>query len=200
MFNEEYLNMLNNIIDGNNLQSNLSFIALYIALYENFTYTVKESIHGFYCMRTHIENDGTIRYVDSPEYKSKIINRIIDDNGNKDTLKSSMLWFVDQGAISIDEYVEFLKMKKQRNRFVHDMSLCLLNGTDNEEIGIFFDLFALYKKINKWWIIEIEIPCSGEYHPKSYKQDDVESAASILFKTMIDVLCNNKSEEFKKYS
>ena len=197
MFNEKAVTILNNIVDEETLRDNLSFTAFYIALYENFSYLVKERIEGFYCIGAHIEDDGTIKYNISMKYKTDIVNRVVDSKGNKDVLKASMLWFVDQGAITLEEYEYFLKMKEQRNRFVHELASCILHGNTDNEIGMFFDMFALSKKIDKWWINEIEIPSSGEFLPNTYNSEEVESIASGLFQTMIDILYLGKSKAFK---
>lgn len=61
-------------------------------------------------------------------------------------------------------------------------------------------MFELYQKIDKWWINEIEIPCSGEFPPDSYNYDEVESAITGLYKLMIDVLYCGQSEKLGRRS
>ena len=199
MFDSKSFEMLNNVVDEKILQDNLSFTAFYIAVYENFAYIVQDRIKSFYCHRMTRKEDGTFEYEYDEEYVNLIKNRIVDDKGNKNPLKASVLWFVDAGAITMDDYELFLKIKEQRNVFVHQLTDVILRGNTEEEIVLFFQMFELYQKIEKWWINEIEIPCSGEFLPDSYNRDEVESVITGLYKLMIDVLFLGHSEKLKQF-
>lgn len=198
MLDSKWLEALNNIIDSKTLQDNLSFTAFYIAVYENFAYTAQERIKFFYCHGATRNEDGTIEYHYNDDYKKLIKNRVVDDRGNKDPLKASILWFVDTGAITMDEYQLFLKIKEQRNVFAHQLTDVILRGSTEEEIALFLQMFELYQKIDNWWINEIEIPTSGDFLPNSYNRDEVESVITGLYELMIDVLFRGHSEELKQ--
>ena len=58
------------------------------------------------------------------------------------------------------------------------------------------DLLSLYRKITKWWIVEIEIPISGDEVPDGYDADSVTSGVLITFDMMINTLYNGKSEDY----
>ena len=141
---------------------------------------------------------GDYKHNYSPEYKRLIVDRRVDDEGNKDKLKASMLWFMEQGAITVGDYQFFCEAKKQRNMFAHELTEVILRNVKEEEIKIFFNLFFLYKKIDKWWINEIEIPCSGDFHSGEYNKDGVESVIVSLFQIMVDVLYTSKSDKIKQ--
>lgn len=199
MFDPQCFEMLNNVVDEKSLQDNLAFTAFYIAMYENFSYITQERIKSFYCRGATKKADGFFEYEYDDKYKKLIKNRIIDDQGNKNSLKASILWFVDEGAITTDDYELFLKIKEQRNVFAHQLTDVILRGNTEEEIILFFQMFELYQKIDKWWINEIEVPCSGEVPPDSYNHDEVESVTTSLYKLMIDVLYCGQSEKLKRF-
>lgn len=199
MFSKEAADMLFNVIDKETLQGNLSFTAFYIAVYENFAFLIRDRIKSFYTTGFEQTEDGTVREIQSPEYKAKIKNRIVDDKGNKDVLKASVLWLVDNHAFSMDDYDQFLKMKEQRNLFAHQLTDVILRGNTEEEIGLFFDMFLLFQKFDKWWINEIEIPAAGEMSPDEYEHDEVESVLAGLYHLMIDALFLDHSESLKEY-
>ena len=145
-----------------------------------------------------MQNDGEYKYLYSQEYKDEVENKRVDEKGNKDRLKASMLWLKKQGAINEEDYSFFLKAKEQRNLFAHELTNIIFSGATKKEFKIFIDLFVLYRKIDRWWINEIEIPCVGENLPGSYDENDVGSVISHLFETMIEVLYLGKSEEIKE--
>lgn len=95
---------LNNITDKSILQDNMTFVSLYIAIFENMTDYVVSNIKSFLC-------DWSIKagkevYRETIEYKEKIRNRIVDDKGNKDVTKASFLWLVDNGAIVPNHHID----------------------------------------------------------------------------------------------
>ncbi|MEA4940169.1 MAG: hypothetical protein VB091_11345 [Christensenella sp.] len=190
--------MLINITDEESLKSNLSFAAFYIALFENFADTVVDKIRGFLSDGIHFNENGEITYIESERYKSEIVNRKDNESNKLGVLKSSMLWFVDNAAITMSEYEQFIEIRDQRNRFVHELTSFLLNGFNEPEIKMFFELLRIYKKIDKWWINEIEIPTSADDIPQDYDPNSVGSVISGMFDIMVDVIFRGKSEEHKE--
>jgi hypothetical protein len=85
---------------------------------------------------------------ETDEYINKIKNRKI--NGNTNILLSTILWFVDENAITMNENDVFLKCRDKRNQYVHEMENCL---PDNNmvDVQLFKELITLYQKINQWW-------------------------------------------------
>lgn len=94
----DVLHGFQNVCDKNALQENLTFIALYIGLYESFADTVESHVESFFCNDAFLDKNGKIRYKPSEEYVEEIKNRSVDDKGNHNTLKSTMLWFVENSA------------------------------------------------------------------------------------------------------
>lgn len=187
-----------NICDKEILQTNLSYMALYIGLYEHMADMIRTRIESFLCHEMCIDEDGKCKYTHNDLYKKVIMQRVVDEYGNKDVLKASMLWFVDSGAITQEEYELFLSLKDLRNSFTHEMSQHMWDGLSEEHAPKLAQLLDLYCKIDKWWINEIEIPIAGDEVPDSYDREGVESVAFITFKMMINTLYADKSDEYLK--
>ncbi len=188
------LDWLNNIVDEDFLKDNLTFVSLYIAVYENFADYVVSNIEHFLC-NVSIEN-GELVIKKTQAYRDEIKNRRVDDKNNKDITKASFLWLKDHNAISDDDYDSFLKIKSIRNKYAHDLTSIIISGVDvKEEIKSFFDMIALYKKITKWWFINIESEIMG-YNID--EESEVYNSANGVFDMIIGVLYNGKSEEYKK--
>ncbi len=188
-------NWLHNITDKDILQDNLTFASMYIAVYEYMTDHVESYIKDFLC--DYCIKDGKEHYKETPSYHSEIKQRVVDEKGNKDRTKASFLWLVDNDAISQDDYNTFLAAKEVRNRYAHELTNVILYGITEREILLFFELYALFQKINKWFFINIEAPIIGEDLPNDADLESVLSAADIVFDTVINVLYNGKSEDYK---
>lgn len=185
-----------NIINENYLKDNLTFSSIYIAVYENMVDSVITKIKDFLC-EEYIDK-GEIFYNETEDYKNKIRKRVVDDKGNKDITKASFLWFVDSGAISQTDYEEFLKIKKVRNKFAHNLTDTILKGISEDEISLLFSMLNLFKKINGWWFREYEINFIEPEILENAELDYVVSAANVAFDIIINVLYNGKSKEYKK--
>ncbi len=187
-------NWLNNIVDEDFLRDSLTFVSLYIAVYENFTDYVVSNIESFLCDES-VEN-GEIVIKKTQTYRDEIKNRVVDGKNNKYITKASFLWLKDNNGISDDDYNLFLKIKSIRNKYAHELTNILLSGIDRkEEVETFFNMIALYKKITKWWFINVEAAIMG------YEVDEnaeIYSSANVVFDMIIDVLYNGKSEKYKE--
>ena len=191
------LQKFENVCDKDTLQTHLSYMALFIGLYEQMIDMVEERVEGFLCDEFHIE-DGKFKYVHNKEYNEMIKNRRVDELGNKNKLKATMLWFQSVGAITETDYNNFLRFKKIRDSYVHQMSEHIWEGLDESEAPAIFELLALYNKIDIWWINEVEIPIDGRFVDADYDRDGVQSFPLITFKMMLNTLYGGKSEEYMK--
>lgn len=186
---------LENLVNKDYLQDNLTFTSLYIALFENMTDYVVSSVKDFLCdigIR-----DGKIFCEETDEYRRQIRKRMVDDKGNRDTTKASFLWLIDHGAITSADFNSFLQIKQVRNKYAHELSEVITTGITESEVSLLFDMHSLYRKISGWFFVEIEAPITGYEIPENADIDDIQSATNVMFSIMLDVLYNGKSEEYQ---
>jgi hypothetical protein len=74
----------------------------------------------------------------------------------------SLKWFLNEGAITADNYKIYQKIRTRRNDIIHELLKNLNNGFNEDDIKLFSDLLNIYGKIDRWWINEIEIPTMGD--------------------------------------
>lgn len=185
---------IDNIVDEDFLKNNLTFSSLFVAIYENLTEYVVANIHDFLC-NMYVE-DGELKFEETANYKEQIRSRIVDNKGNKDNTKASFLWLVDNYAISQEEYDLFLDLKKTRNEFAHELLQVILDGIQKEKVYQLAKMIELYKKISRWWFVNIEaaIACD-EFSPEDISE--AQCAINTLLDMIINVIYNEKSEEYK---
>ena len=186
---------LENLVNKDYLQDNLTFASLYIALFENMTDYVVSSVKDFLCdigIR-----DGKIFCEETDKYRRQIRKRVVDDKGNQDTTKASFLWLIDHGAITSADFDKFLQIKQVRNKYAHELFGVITTGITESEVALLSDMHSLYRKISRWFFVEIEAPIIGYEIPESADIDNIQSAPNVMFSIMLDVLYNGKSEEYQ---
>lgn len=189
--------VLNNIWNKDILQHNLSFFALFIGMYEQFEDKVIENVDCFLNLGCSANDDTHCKK--SEYYRQNILNRKVDENGNKNKLKATMLWFVDVGAITPEDYSLFLNIKEARNIYVHQLTKCVVNGISDKDIDMLVQLLNLFYKIDNWWINEIEIPTSGISASDDYPTEEAYSMIYTIYRDMINLLFLGKADDYQAY-
>ena len=189
--------VLNNIWNKDILQHNLSFLALFIGMYEQFEDKVIENVDCFLNLGCSANDDTHCKK--SEYYRQNILNRKVDENGNKNKLKATMLWFVDVGAITPEDYSLFLNIKEARNIYVHQLTKCVVNGISDKDIDMLVQLLNLFYKIDNWWINEIEIPTSGISASDDYPTEEACSMIYTIYRDMINLLFLGKADDYQAY-
>ena len=189
--------VLNNIWNKDILQHNLSFLALFIGMYEQFEDKVIENVDCFLNLGCSANDDTHCKK--SEYYRQNILNRKVDENGNKNKLKATMLWLVDVGAITPEDYSLFLNIKEARNIYVHQLTKCVVNGISDKDIDMLVQLLNLFYKIDNWWINEIEIPTSGISASDDYSTEEACSMIYTIYRDMINILFLGKADDYQTY-
>ena len=143
---EQEFEKILNILDAERLKPNIHFVSLYVLYYECLKDSLVDLPKSFFC--NHIEfKDGTMHVHESDAYKEKV--RKLD----KHIENASFKWFVSLGAVSEEEYSTFEKLRKFRNKIVHELLFNLNEGFTKDEVNYLVELIVIYRKIEKWWIV-----------------------------------------------
>ncbi|MDU6743874.1 hypothetical protein [Peptoniphilus harei] len=178
----DYENVLN-VLDEKRLKFNIHFASLYILYYECLKDSLIELPKSFFCNHTEFK-DGNIIVHESEEYKENVRN--LDYHIENASFK----WFIIVGAVSEADYFSFEKLRKFRNKIVHELLFCLSNGFNKYEVKYLVELIEIYRKIEKWWINEVEIPTSGDIHGP-YDSENVISGQGLILEIIQDILIND---------
>lgn len=180
---EQEFEKILNILDAERLKSNIHFASLYVLYYECLKDSLVDLPKSFFC--NHMEfKDGNMIVHESEEYKNEVrkLDKHIDN--------ASFKWFVSAGAVSEEEYSTFKKLRKFRNKIVHELLFNLNKGFTKDEVNYLVELIVIYRKIEKWWINEIEIPISGDISGP-YDSENVISGQGLILEIIQDILLND---------
>lgn len=171
-----------NFLKPETLKSNLINCGFYISLFESFKDYIVSSVKDFYM--TGFDETG---YIYSKDY-SKVLSK------NKSELYASLAWLVESEAIDAEDMANFEKQKKLRNKLAHDMMTCLFENDFDTYVENLTCLMSLRTKIEKWWIMNVEIPTNSDFDNQDIKEKDVVTGSELMNRVMIDILTGNEDE------
>ena len=138
--------------------------SIYIAGFESLKDSIVDRIRTFFWTGFDRETGDKI----DPKYTSDVLAR------NKSPVYASLDWLKEQSAIDDADLVTFERVKRCRNTLAHKLlSVLSSRGLPEDYAQCFADMVALLRKIEVWWIVNVEIPTNPDF-------DGVTKVNSIL--------------------
>lgn len=179
-----------NILDENILKTNINFVALFVLNFECLKDFIVTQIREFY---SDVEiKDGKIYYEETAAYKTEV--RALENNIEN----ASLRWFINMDAITEEDYNLYQKIRQRRNDIIHELLKNLNNGFTENDAMLFGAMLNIYRKIDKWWINEIEIPISGEEILEDYDPEQVCGGQALVLDMINDIVLENNKERYKR--
>ena len=138
-------------LNPNELRSNMILAAIYIAAFEILKNSIIERIRDFY-----ITGFDTNDWIVDPKYKESVLSR------NKSPLYASLNWLKESKVITDEDIKVVNKVKETRNLLAHEITKMLAEGLPSNFVERFDELVFLLDKIEKWWIVNVEIPINPD--------------------------------------
>jgi hypothetical protein len=135
------------------IRANLLMVSLFLFTYEALMDAIVEQTRGFYSTEWDAERR---ELVPNERYRTQVLSLA------KGPLDSSCRWLMAGGALCEDDLRAVHAAKELRNRVAHELPEVLLDG------GVAFgpalwDLWALIRKVDQWFIREIHVPCDPDF-------------------------------------
>ncbi|WP_426669402.1 hypothetical protein ACPPVU_24710 [Mucilaginibacter sp. McL0603] len=172
-----------NFLKPETLKANLINGAFYITLFESFKDYIITSVKDFYM--SGFDESG---YTYSPDYIKNVVNK------NKSVLYASLNWLKESEAINDNDILNFEKQKGLRNRLAHDMMTCLIENQFDDYIENLSELMRLRIKIEKWWIMNVDIPTNSDFDHMEITENDIVTGSELLNKIMMDIITGKEGE------
>jgi hypothetical protein len=180
--NQENIDKWLKFLDPENLKGNLMFSSLFIASFEAFKDYVVEEVKFFFNSGF---SDGEITF--SEDYNTKV--KALD----KSLLKATLLWLKDLDAIDDNDIQTYNELRQYRNKLSHELMTLLFEGLPKELPEKFAQLITLRVKIEKWWIMNIEIPTNPDFDATTeVKEEDIMTSSQMFNQLIFDVLSGDE--------
>lgn len=184
-----YSESLKRILDPEILNYNLKFISVYIAVYENFKEHIISNVKCFFW--SGIKN-GKEQF---KGYEEAVLSLSMSKENRQ--IKGTIAWLKKVGCINEEDSKLFKTITNTRNTLTHNMANKLFEGVNDQMVESFISMIRLFEKIDKWWIMEIEIPTSGQYTAEEQQSIDWNQVTSVnleFLKIITDVALNGNKE------
>jgi hypothetical protein len=172
-----------NFLKPENLKSKLINCAFYISLFESFKDYIVSSVKDFYMVG--FDESG---YKYSTEYSKDVLSK------NKSELYASLAWFRESEVIDDNDLSNFEKQKRLRNKLAHDMMTCLFEDDFDDYSENLIVLMSLRVKIEKWWIMNLDIPTNSNFDNQEVTEKDIITGSELMNKVMIDIIMGKEEE------
>lgn len=163
-------------LDPDVLRGKLISASIYIAAYELLKGSIVERIESFFS--TDFNQEGRLT---SPEYDMEVLSR------NRSQLYASLDWLRENDVIDDADLAAFETIKAYRNQLAHEMSGLIAGSTNIAYLEQLPIMAALLKKIETWWIVNVEIPINPDFAEAEIDESGIVPGPSISLQLMIDI-------------
>lgn len=160
--------------------------SLYITAFEMLTESVIGRLRSFYVMGLNQEGD-----IVDEEYETSVLSR------NKSPLYASLDWLIENQVVDKSDLDAFERIKSTRNLLAHELPSLVLSGVDLKHIERFHELIALLRKIEVWWVVNLEIPTNPDFDGKEIDEEGIVPGPVLMIQIMLEVIGGN--EEYLKH-
>lgn len=155
------------------MRTNLLMVSLYLAAFEILKSTVTDRTENFF----------TFDYVNGqprlhPKYQEVT-------SLNKNPLRASLMWLKQNDAITSNDVLMFDAIRQHRNELAHQLPHFLIDTSRNVNIQNFENIRYLLRKIETWWIQQVDIPANSDYDGVEINAEDIQPGSVIVLDAII---------------
>lgn len=183
--------MLNDILDPKKVKPFLITASLYITAFEMLKDSINKRIEEFFLVNQKCRNHNFRK-----EYEEDMQPYLAAHKDVRDKKTYAHLdWLIDVGAITKEDIVQYDRVRTFRNDIAHEMTN-LLNA-EYEKIfremnELFIIMLKLITKIERFWMINVEIPCNPEFDGQEINHEEITPGTVLLMQMLVETALNDK--------
>ncbi len=163
-------------LDPEIVKPSLFLATMYITTFEILKNSIVDRIKDFYSI-SWSEQGST----QSPEYQAKVLVR------NGSAVYASLNWLHEQEAISDEDLKTFELLKKTRNLLAHQLFEVVTGQAESNHTEQFPVLVELLRKIEVWWVVNVEIPTNPDYSDTEIDEEGIVPGAILSLQMLLHV-------------
>lgn len=168
------------------MQEKLISASLYVTAFELLKESIIGRIRSFYMVGFDADGD-----VIEEKYETVVLSR------NKNPLLASLDWLSENDVIDENDRQAFERIRTTRNLLAHELPSMVMGGKDFQHVERFQELVALLKKVEVWWVVNMEIPVNPDFDGKEIDEEGIVPGPVLMLQMMLEVLSGN--EELLKH-
>jgi hypothetical protein len=169
------------------LRNNLIIAGVYLVAFELLNDSIVDRIRSFYICG--YDQDGI--KID-PKYNDEVQSR------SRSAVYASLNWLKESDVINDNDVNIYEKIKRKRNEIAHEIHRISYKGIKEDVALLFNQIVDLLSKIEKWWIIYVDIATDPDLYDKDIDADGVIPGPVMGLRILIDVALGS-DDESKRY-
>jgi hypothetical protein len=97
-------------------------------------------------------------------------------------------------VISADDEASIRTVTDARNEIAHEMVALVSGSKASDPMDHFATLMALVQKIEKWWIVNVEIPTNPDFDGQEIDEDGIVSGPSWVMQLLAQVALGEEDD------
>lgn len=166
---------------------------LFLVAHEMLVSAIVGRLHDFYADHWDAETGWTA----SPAYREKVLS--LDPKNKRDPWRASVAWLRQIDAITDDDERAIRELNGERNRLAHELRKVVGSSYHHDFEGLFPQLLALVEKIERWWVVNVEIATDPEFMDKEIDAASVMSGSQILLQILAEVALGQDDKAWAFY-
>ncbi|HRN71079.1 MAG TPA: hypothetical protein PLS49_07925 [Candidatus Woesebacteria bacterium] len=165
------------------LKTNLIKCSIYIVFFEKLKESIIEKIRDFYWAGYRDGKD-----IIDEQYKKRFYKKGVD------IFDESLNWLIEHKTINKTDKHKIIKLKNHRNEIAHEMMNFITSIDKEVDESLLLECYEILSKIDKWWIIEVELPTNSDLmkmDPASIDYDGISSGNMLLLQLLYMVYTGN---------
>lgn len=164
------------------MQERLISASLYVTAFELLKESIIGRLRSFYMVGFDIDGD-----VIDEGYATSVLSR------NKSPLYASLDWLVENGVIDKSDLESFERIKAARNSLAHELPSLVMGEADIKHMERFQELVTLLRKIEIWWVVNLEIPTNPDFDGVEIDEEKIVPGPLLMIQIMLDVVSGNEA-------
>lgn len=167
-------------LDPEVVRPSLFMATMFITTFEILKNSIVDRIRDFYSIGW--SEDGPII---SKDYYTKVLTR------NKSPIYASLGWLQESEAIDDEDLKIFETLKKTRNVLAHQLFEAVTGQVKSDHTEQFPVLFELLRKIEVWWVVNVEISTNPDYDDVEINEKEIIPGAVLSLQMLFEVASGN---------
>jgi hypothetical protein len=170
-------------LNPDTLRSNLIIASIFLAAYEILKQSIVERIRNFYS--TGFDSSGVM--IDS-KYEAEVLSK------NRSPVYASLAWLKESEAIDDADVAAFDAIRQTRNKIAHEITQMLTEGLPDDCLSRFQEMVNLLAKIEKWWIVNVEISTNPDFDGKEIDENGIMAGPVIIIRLLLDIALGSEQD------
>ena len=167
-------------LDPEVVRPSLFMATMFISTFEILKNSIIDRIRDFYTTGWD-ETGATV----GPQYQSEVMSR------SKSPIYASLNWLLEHEVIDRTDVDTFEQLKKTRNQIAHRLFAIVTGQTESDHVNQFEVLVSLLRKIEVWWVVNLEIATNPDYAGEEIDEAGIVPGAVLSLQMLIEVASGN---------